>query len=247
MIIEVVCYSLESAITAQEAGASRIELCGGFTEGGTTPSCALIELVQKKMHIPVYIMIRPRGGDFLYSDSEYEVMIREIEICKTIGVTGVVFGILQPDGSLDIKRCTSLIQHAMPMKVTLHRAFDRTSDPLKALEDAILCGFERILTSGQQKDAVEGIEFIKNLISCAADRIIIMPGCGLTDENILQFHMYVNASEYHLSGKKLVLSKMEYYNNVCFDVHLNSVNDYVVHADALKIRRVVDLVRYVDI
>ena len=124
MIVEVVCYSLESALAAQDAGANRIELCGGFPEGGTTPSFALIELVQRKLQIPVHVMIRPRGGDFLYSDTEFEVMMRDVEICKNLQVAGVVFGLLNPDGSLDISHCVDLIKHASPLNATLHRAFD---------------------------------------------------------------------------------------------------------------------------
>jgi copper homeostasis protein len=242
MIVEVVCYSLESALAAQDAGANRIELCGGFPEGGTTPSFALIELVQRKLQIPVHVMIRPRGGDFLYSDTEFEVMMRDVEICKNLQVAGVVFGLLNPDGSLDISHCVDLIKHASPLNATLHRAFDRTPDPFMSLEDAVFCGFSRILTSGLEKTAIDGSELLKKLIEKAANRIVIMPGCGITDENILSLHNELHACEYHLSGKKLVPTKM-LYNNVKINFNLNAdePSEYTVHTDVERIRRVVEL------
>src|SRR6185436_10643841 len=160
MIIEIVVFNIESAIQAQLGGADRIELCDNPGEGGTTPSIGVIEQVKKQLHIGVYVMIRPRGGDFCYSDHEFASMQRDIEACKQLKVEGVVFGILTNDVRIDRERNKKLIDLARPMKVTCHRAFDMTPDPVEALEDCIEVGFDRILTSGQQPQASKGVELI---------------------------------------------------------------------------------------
>ncbi|MBC7535127.1 MAG: copper homeostasis protein CutC, partial [Ferruginibacter sp.] len=166
--LEVIGFTIDSSILAQTAGAHRIELCDNPNEGGTTASAGFITIARKKLSIELYPIIRPRGGDFLYSDDEFEVMKNDVRLCKDVGCDGIVTGILQADGTIDIDRSRQLVALAYPLGATFHRAFDRCNDPFKAMEDIIECGFERILTSGQQPAAMEGIELIASLIEKAA-------------------------------------------------------------------------------
>jgi copper homeostasis protein len=183
--IEVVIDSVQSAIAAQKGGADRVELCGNLFEGGTTPSAGCIEVTRKNIQIGLFVMIRPRGGDFCYSELEFEQMQRDIELCKTLKADGVVFGILTPDGQVDKKRTAQLAALAHPLQVTFHRAFDMAKDPFQALEDIIeLKKVNRILTSGLEASAYEGADLIAELIKQANNRISIMPGAGITERNI---------------------------------------------------------------
>ena len=213
MKLEICAINLESAIAAQEGGADRIELCDNIIEGGTTPSAATIRLAKKLLTIPINVLIRPRGGDFLYSDLEFENMIEDIKFCKESRVNGVVIGILKKDGSVDIERTKLLVKEAWPMEVTFHRAFDVCNDPFQALEDIIECGIERILTSGQEKTAFEGIALIKQLQEKANGRIIIMAGSGINKSNINDIIDKTAVTEIHLSAKAKVPTKMEYKQN----------------------------------
>jgi copper homeostasis protein len=208
--LEICVDSLESAITAQTAGADRIELCSNLYEGGTTPSHGMILSVRNNLTIEMNVIIRPRGSDFLYSDPEFDIMRRDIDSCSEAGANGVVLGILLADGNIDIERTSKLIEFARPMKVTFHRAFDLCMDPSKGLEDAILTGAERILTSGQKGDALSGSELIGNLTKQAGDRIIIMPGGGINDSNISAIAMKTGAKEFHLTARKIINSDMIY-------------------------------------
>src|SRR5690606_37263420 len=174
---------IESALRAQEAGADRIELCADPGAGGTTPSYGAIEVIRQNVSIDVYVMIRPRGGDFLYSSYEFHAMKRDLIQCQRLSVDGVVFGILNEDGTVDKKRCREIIQRARPLRLTFHRAFDRTPDPFQALEDCTELGFDRILTSGQKASAGEGAELIGKLVDQARGRISIMAGAGVNPEN----------------------------------------------------------------
>ena len=210
--LEICAYSVQSVIAAEKAGAHRVELCSSLLEGGITPSAAAIELSKKLTSIPVYVMIRPRGGDFLYSDLEYNIMKRDIEQAKDLGADGVVFGILNANGTVDIRRTALLVELASPMGVTFHRAFDRTPNPLRALEDIISTGAERILTSGQRKTALEGASLLSQLVEIAGDRITIMPGSGINENNIAEVFYLTRASEYHCSGKVKVESVMKFVN-----------------------------------
>jgi copper homeostasis protein len=203
-ILEICAYSVEGSIAAQEGGANRIELCDNLSEGGTTPSAATIELTRYQVSIDLNIIIRPRGGDFCYSNIEFETMAKDIEVAKSLGANGVVLGILLPDGSVDINRTKKLVELAKPMSVTFHRAFDMTRDPLSALEDVCLCGADRILTSGQKSTAMDGIDLIKELVNLGHQRIIIMPGSGVNDCNILELATTSGATEFHMSAKKKV-------------------------------------------
>ena len=212
MKIEIVVYNIESALKAQEGGADRIELCDNPGEGGTTPSYGTIELVRQNVSIDVYVMIRPRGGDFCYSSYEFHSMKRDISQCQKLSVDGVVFGILNPDGTIDKKRCKELIAQARPLKITCHRAFDMTRDPFEALEDCIEVGFDRILTAGQRAVASQGAELIGELIRKANGRISIMPGSGVNENTVENIVSKSGASEIHFSATAFRPSAMVFKN-----------------------------------
>lgn len=201
MQIEVCSFSLNSCLVAQRAGASRIELCGGLAEGGTTPSAGLIQLVRQQLTIPFYVMIRPRGGDFLYSETEFAVMKADIQLAKALGADGLVFGLLNPDGSVDEERTKQLVDLADPLPVTFHRAFDMARDPLEALEAVIRTGAVRILTSGQQQTAEAGLSVLRQLSQTAAGRIEIMAGAGVNARNA-QLFIDAGVDALHLSGSQ---------------------------------------------
>ncbi|CAG8556199.1 7688_t:CDS:10 [Acaulospora morrowiae] len=211
-LFEVCVDSVMSAVTAEDGGASRIELCANLGEGGTTPSSGMITAVLKRVKIPVMVMIRPRGGDFCYSEEEFEVMRLDLEHVKKLsGVYGVVFGILKPDGSVDVERVTKLVEIAKPLKVTFHRAFDMTNDHLKALHDIIrIGGIQRILTSGHDTTVLEGLETIKELLKHSGDHIIIMPGGGVRESNISRILSSVQLKEIHVSASTKFSSSMEH-------------------------------------
>ena len=242
-LIEISSYSVQWAIDAQQAGANRIELCDNIYEGGTTPSYASIKLARKYLDIELFILIRPRGGDFLYSDLEFETMKSDIEIAKKLGADGLVFGLLKSDGSIDKERTKELVELSKPLPVTFHRAFDVVKDPFQALEDIIDCSCSRILTSGQKSTAYKGIPLLKQLIDKAGTRIIIMPGSGINSSNILEIKQKANASELHLSAKKTIISPITYVNK---DVSFNTINKQPVpeymHADMSEIAKVCKLV-----
>jgi len=210
--IEVIGFNIESCILAQAAGAHRIELCDNPGEGGTTPSYGFIKAARKHVHIQLYPIIRPRGGDFFYSDVEFEVMKADVQMCKELGCDGVVIGILQADGTVDKKRCRELVHLAYPMGVTFHRAFDRVKDAVQALEDVIEIGCERILTSGLVPNALDGAETLAALIKQADERIIIMPGSGVRSDNIIGLAKRTGAVEFHTSARINIESKMNFIN-----------------------------------
>jgi len=210
--MEVCANNVASAMAAQEGGAIRVELCDNLQDGGTTPSYAQIKLAKELLKINVYPIIRPRGGDFLYSDLEFNLMKTDIEVCKSLNCDGVVIGILKSDGSVDKERCATLIALASPMKVTFHRAFDNCNDMEKALEDIIEIGCERILSSGGKVTALEGAEKLKALIKLAAGRISIMPGAGVRENNIADIISITGATEFHSTAKKMVTSEMKFKN-----------------------------------
>jgi copper homeostasis protein len=212
MTCEIVVYNIESALKAQEGGADRIELCDNPGEGGTTPSFGMTEAVRQNVSLDVFVMIRPRGGDFLYNNYEFHCMKRDISQCQKISVDGVVFGILSPDGTLDKKRCKELIDKARPLKVTCHRAFDMTRDAFEALEDCIEVGFDRILTSGHQAQALAGADLIGELIKKANGRIAIMPGSGINENTVQEILAKSKATEIHFSATTTRDSGMIYRN-----------------------------------
>jgi copper homeostasis protein len=213
MTIEIVVYNLESALLAKQGGADRIELCDNPGEGGTTPSLGMIQRVREKVNLDLFVMIRPRGGDFLYCQDEFEIMKTDIMAAKRAGAEGVVFGILTSDGRIDTARCTELIQLSRPMQVTCHRAFDMTKDLSQAIEDCIGCGFDRILTSGGKLRAIDGIDTIANLNRQAQKRISIMPGSGVSEENVSELISKTGATEIHFSAVSFRESDMTWRNN----------------------------------
>jgi copper homeostasis protein len=206
--LEICVDAVESAINAQYAGAHRVELCDNLMEGGTTPGMGTITSVRENLSIDVNVIIRPRGGDFLYTDLEYDIMRRDIEICGENGINGIVIGILRPDGEIDVERTAKLIEFAHPMSVTFHRAFDMCSDPYRGLEDVISTGAARLLTSGQKDKAIDGSELIAGLNKAAKNRIIIMPGSGINESNIVSIAMATGCKEFHLTARKVIESEM---------------------------------------
>jgi len=210
--MEVCANSVSSALAAEAGGAIRVELCDNLPEGGTTPSYAQIKLAKKLLKIKVYPIIRPRGGDFLYSDVEFELMKEDIMICRSLNCDGIVIGILKSDGSIDVKRCRELVELAGPMGVTFHRAFDMCSSLERGLEDIIGIGCERVLTSGAEASAVQGASVIRTLINQAAGRITIMPGAGISIKNIESLIYATGAKEFHASARSSVDSGMQFRN-----------------------------------
>jgi copper homeostasis protein len=212
MLLEICAFNLPAALVAQQAGADRIEFCSGPEEGGVTPSAGLIRMAREKLRIPLYPIIRPREGDFLYSEEEFEIMLRDVAWCREIGCDGVVIGMLLADGSVDQARCARLVEMAYPLGVTFHRAFDRTVDPFVALEAVIGIGCERILTSGQRPVAMEGVELLRELVREADERIVIMPGSGVRAGNVSELAAKTDAVEFHTSARVAQASGMEFVN-----------------------------------
>lgn len=215
---EICANSVESCLAAQEGGADRVELCAGISEGGTTPSYGEIKLARKLLtKTKLHVIIRPRGGDFLYTPLELERMEEDIRICRELGVDGVVFGCLTEEGEVDREANRRLVELARPMSVTFHRAFDRTADPMKALEDIISLGCNRILTSGQQPKAIDGINLLaqleKKLKEYPLPPIQLLAGSGVNEENIRQIFDATGIHEYHFSARVNVVSKMKHYNH----------------------------------
>ncbi|MFD1328553.1 copper homeostasis protein CutC [Mycoplana ramosa] len=211
-LIELCVEGIDGFLAAQGAGADRIELCASLVEGGLTPSLATIRAAVKAARIPVHVIIRPRGGDFLYSQTEFETMRDDILALRSEGVTGVVIGCLTPDGRIDEERMKALVEAARPMSVTCHRAFDMTADAGEALEALIRCGVDRVLTSGQRDTALEGLEILKKATEQAGDRIVIM-GCGALDaDNIKAVRDGAGLKELHFAALKTVASGMRFRN-----------------------------------
>ena len=211
-LLEICANSVKSCVEAQKGGAYRVELCAGIPEGGTTPSYGDIILARQLLNIKLNVIIRPRGGDFLYDDLEHKIMLQDIKNAVNLGADGVVFGCLTADGDIDIKRNKELIEAAGDLSVTFHRAFDMCKDPFVALEKIIELGFDRILTSGQKPKAAEGVSLLKKLVRKAGDRIIIMPGSGVNAENIAFLAKETGAKEFHLSARESIESGMLYRN-----------------------------------
>ncbi len=198
--IEIACFNLESATLAQKAGADRVELCANISVGGTTPSIEIIQQARKNLSIDLYVMIRPRGGNFVYSELELDQMKSEIETIKKLDVNGFVFGILNEDKTINIEQNKALIELAKPFPCSFHRAFDAVSNYEQALEDVIDCGCSTLLTSGTFSNVMEGKEVLKKLVEQAKNRIEIMPGGGLRSSNISEMNQIVNANWYHSSA-----------------------------------------------
>lgn len=235
-LLEVCCYSLESALIAEKHGANRIELCAGIHEGGTTPSYSTIKLAVQKLKIPINVIIRPRGGDFLYSNQEFELIKEDIKICKSLGVNGIVCGILNNDGTLDFKRNKEIIDLAKPMSFTCHRALDMVQNFEKSIEDLIQLGANRVLTSGGMINVEEGLTNLCKWNKKYGKDIIIMPGCGINEHNLKMLHNQIQAKEYHGSFKTTLQSCMNYKNK---NISMSGTNDsefikYTTNGNALQ-------------
>lgn len=209
-IIEIATSDFETTKSAVEGGADRVELCANLAEGGTTPSYGTIIQCREAFAVQIFLIIRPRGGDFLYTEDEFSIMLKEVKLCKQLGCDGVVIGLLNSDGSIDKKRTAALVEAAYPLSVTFHRAFDRCSNPFEAVEQLVQIGCERILTSGQKPAAPDGMELIAELNHRSGDRIIIMPGSGVRKENIRMLAEKTGCTEFHSSLRGKGKSKMEF-------------------------------------
>lgn len=227
--IEIATSDFESTKNAVAGGADRIELCANLGEGGTTQSFGVIKTCREHFDVKLYPIIRVRGGDFLYTDEEYECMLQDAKMCKQLGCDGVVIGFLHKDGTIDEKRTAAIVEALYPLKVTFHRAFDRCINPFTSLEKIINAGCERILTSGQQLTAPEGAALIAGLQDAANGRITIMPGSGVRASNIKQLAESTGCTEFHTSLRELQRSNMEYFPSAFLDSEEN--NHYTVYKD----------------
>jgi copper homeostasis protein len=212
MIVEVCVDSVESAVAAENGGAQRVELCCALLEGGLTPSAGAIDLARERLRIGLNVIIRPRGGDFLYTDGEHEVMLRDVDTARELGADGVVIGVLTPSGDVDVERTRELVERGRPMSVTFHRAFDMTRDPFAALEALIGLGIDRILTSGQEESALEGLDLLRELVSRAGDRIGVMVCGNVNEKNVARIARETRAKELHVTGFADVESGMTFRN-----------------------------------
>lgn len=238
-ILEICCGSIESVIAAKEGGAQRIELCSALNEGGVTPSVGLMREA-RKVGITMNVLIRPRGGDFLYTDEEVRIMIEDIQMAREIGADGVVIGALTKEGDIDMNACRRMVASASDMSITFHRAFDMVRDADKALEDVITLGCDRILTSGLMPTAAEGCKNLYHLIKKAAERIVIMPGSGVTSSNAKDILSFTGASEIHASARSSRQSDME-YRNPTVTMGAKDIDEYArKETDPDEVRRIVE-------
>ena len=240
--IEICANSVASCLEAQKGGAYRVELCAGIPEGGTTPSYGEIAVARELLNIKLNIIIRPRGGDFLYSDVEHKTMLHDIEMAKKLGVDGVVIGCLKADGTIDMERNRELIAAAEGMSVTFHRAFDMCKNPFESLEQIIALGCDTLLTSGQQPTPIEGISLLSKLVEKANNRIIIMPGSGVNEDNIAILADETKAKEFHFSAREPIDSKMEYRNpDLKMGGAVVEIDEFVNNVTAAdKVKRTID-------
>lgn len=233
MILEIAANSVASALAAQAGGAGRVELCSALELGGLTPSHAQIALARERLTIPLHVLIRPRAGDFLYSDLDVDVMQRDIEACVAMGCDGVVLGVLDAEGKVDVARCRALIAAAGPLGVTFHRAFDLTDNPAQALETIVTLGCQRILTSGAQASALQGAALIRELVLQARNRLTVMPGAGVTADNIAALAASTGAHDFHASAKQLLPSGMRQSRHTLADMQTGELRTDTDHVRAL--------------
>ena len=214
--VEICVDSPLGAQAAERGGADRVELCANLLEGGTTPSAGCIKAVRQAIQIGLHVIIRPRGGDFLFSDAEMEIMREDIRVAKSLGANGIVLGCLTAEGDIDQKQTAELIALARPLKVTFHRAFDMCRDPRAGIETLIGLGVDIVLTSGQEESCLEGAEMIAALHRQAAGRIIVMPGGGIKPRNVQRIVAATGVNDVHLSARRTLESAMQYRNTRCF-------------------------------
>lgn len=211
-LIEICVEGIDGLAAAQDAGADRVELCASLLEGGLTPSMGVVRQALRIARIPFHVIIRPRGGDFLYSELEYQTMLDDVRACRELAVAGVVFGCLSADGRIDEARMSELTRAARPMKVTCHRAFDMTRDPEEAIEALVRAGVDRVLTSGQRDTALEGIDILRRTHEAARGRIVVMACGALTEDNIADVLTRSHADELHFAALTTVPSAMTFRN-----------------------------------
>ncbi len=239
VILEICLDSVDSIVEAQKGGAQRVEFCSDLFEGGLTPTLGAFKTAKEYSTIQLNVMIRPRGGDFCYTELEFETMLHDARIFKEAGADALVFGILLPDGRIDKERTQQLIHIAHPLPVTFHRAFDMTRDPFEALEDLIELGVDRILTSGHEPSVPEGIPLLKTLIEKAGDRIVIMPGAGINERNFPMIHDTLGAKEYHVFLHSEYDGKMVYRpQHIFMGGVLRQPEFSVEHTDALRVQNI---------
>ena len=240
--VEACVDSVESALAAQAGGASRVELCDDLVEGGTTPSAGMIATCRERLRIPLFVIIRPRGGDFHYSEVELEVMRRDIATARELGADGVVLGVLHRDGSIDEERTRALVEEAGPLSVTFHRAFDVCREPFEALEVLVRLGIDRVLTSGQAATAEQGIPVIAGLVRQAAGRIGILAGGGIREGNVQRIVRETGVREVHLRGTRIEPSAMQHRNPaVAFGGRAAISDELREVTDPARIRRILEL------
>jgi copper homeostasis protein len=211
MELEICVDSVESAIAAERGGAQRVELCSDLLEGGITPSCGLMSLVRHRIGIGMFVMIRPRGGDFTYTDAEFEVMQRDIRSARELGADGIILGVLDGQARVDVRRTQCLVELAHPLPVTFHRAIDMTPDPRAALDEVLETGASRVLTSGGAAKVTEGLTVVTSMVKAAGKRIAIMAGGGITPQTIVGVAEATGATEFHASLRSVVPSPVEYH------------------------------------
>lgn len=237
MELEVIGFDLASCSIAEICGATRIELCANPEEGGTTPSYGMIAVARANTSIELCPIIRPRGGDFLFTELEFRAMLADIEQCGLLGCDGVVIGMLSKDGHVDVQRCSELIRRAGSMKVTFHRAFDRAKDPMRSLEEIIELGCARILTSGLRPNVDMGKDMLRTLVDAAGDRITIMPGSGVRSANVLALAKFTGARAFHSSARASHPTSMDYVNPAMAE-ELNSIS--IDPGEVRELRRILD-------
>lgn len=237
MKIEICLESIESVIAAEKGGADRVEFCADLFEGGITPSLGAFKIARKNSKIKMSVMIRPRGGDFCYSDLEFQAMKEDILAFKQSGADCVVFGILLPSGEIDTERTKELIDLARPMEVTFHRAFDMTPNAEKSLEALIALGVDRLLTSGLEPTVIDGLQTLKKLIKQAGDKIIVMPGCGISERNFTYIKDELQAKEYHIFLPGNFESKMQYRpDHIYMGGMLRQAEFSISHTDVERVK-----------
>jgi len=236
-IIEIATTDYMSAASAVKGGADRIELCSALSEGGLTPSYGLILQCCNDFNIPLFPIIRPRGGDFLYTEKEFDIIKKDVLLCKQTGCDGIVTGFLLRDGNIDKNRISVITELAYPMQVTFHRAFDRCLDPFKGLEDIIQAGCKRILTSAQKVKVIEGTKLIKQLTEVSNGRIIIMPGSGVRKENIKELAEKTGATEFHSSLSSFSKSKMDFIHPEFAESENDYLNNAVIPEEVKALRK----------